>query len=132
MSDVKYSEDCAWRPDASYRAIELDVSLITGDNREISARVVWEVDDAKADAWGNAVANTLQAAPAMLAMLKELQWFGTGNEWGPSEYVGHMTCIMCGGLQPYEKTVAGLGATVGHKPDCKLAALIAKAEGSAG
>jgi hypothetical protein len=53
------------------------------------------------------------AAPEMLAMLKELEWLGDADGFID-------ICPLCG---------ADCEVVRGHHPDCRLSALIAKAEG---
>jgi hypothetical protein len=73
---------------------------------------VWDKNDERA----RAKASLIAAAPEMLAMLKRLEWsreeraLSGGNLW---------CCPIC--------IEAGMGGH--HKPDCELAAIIAKAKG---
>lgn len=57
----------------------------------------------------------IAAAPALLEALKLAEWGGTVALSVESK------CPVCGGLM-----------TMSHRPDCKLAAALAKAEGRAG
>lgn len=82
-----------------------------GDDRVAS---VWDKNDERA----RAKVSLIAAAPELLKMLKRHEYVHQ-EDWGID------WCPECGGVKPG----SGTDMQEGHKPDCELAALIAKAEG---
>jgi hypothetical protein len=62
----------------------------------------------------------IAAAPELLAMLRELEWGGESEHWQ-----GVSACLFCRGDEPGERHPGG---EAGHKPDCRLSALLRRCE----